>query len=121
MRNRLFTTVAALLLVSGAAMAQDDKGSGSPQQTAAAGATTTNQSSEFGLTNQIDFGIRGTFFGDGSDQAVSVNAEPAENVAADHRSPACSMSFLGDQVLPRSAERSNPIPWKAIEYSPVPA
>jgi MtrB/PioB family decaheme-associated outer membrane protein len=67
MRTRLFTMVAALLLVSGAAMAQDDNGSPAPQQDVAKSAPAP--AGEFGFTNSIDFGIRGTFFGDGSDQA----------------------------------------------------
>jgi len=68
MRTRLLTMVAALLLAPGAAMAQPESGTASPQEPAAS-ATTTPVRSEFGFTNQIDFGVRGTFFGDGSDQA----------------------------------------------------
>jgi MtrB/PioB family decaheme-associated outer membrane protein len=66
MRNRLFTLVAALLLVSGGALAQD-KDPGTPQQDVAKTSAATTP--EFPLTNQIDFGIRGTIFGDGSDKA----------------------------------------------------
>ena len=67
MRTRLSTMVAALLLVPAGAMAQAQDPGGAPQQDVpkAAAAPTA----EFPLTNQIDFGIRGTFFGDGSDKA----------------------------------------------------
>lgn len=66
MRTRLLATVAALLLVPGAAMAQDESGT-SPQ--ADVGKSAPAATTEFGYTNQIDFGIRGTIFGSGSDQA----------------------------------------------------
>jgi len=54
MRNRLLMMVAALLVVSAGAAAQDKEAGVASQQ---------------GFTNQIDFGIRTTFFGDGSDAA----------------------------------------------------
>jgi MtrB/PioB family decaheme-associated outer membrane protein len=66
MRNRLFTMVAALLLVSGGAMAQDKDPSPTPQQDTAA---TKAASPEFGGVNQIEFGYRGTFYTQGSDEA----------------------------------------------------
>src|SRR3982751_3328595 len=67
MRNRLLTRVPALLLVSAGALAQDKDGGGAPQQDVAKAAVAT--SPEFPLTNEIEFGIRGTIFGSGSDQA----------------------------------------------------
>src|SRR4051794_10007446 len=67
MRNRLFVMVAALLLSSGAATAQDKDAGGT--QPDVAKATSAATSPEFPLTNQIEFGLRGTMFGSGSDQA----------------------------------------------------
>src|SRR5690348_16683855 len=67
MRNRLSTMVAALLLTSAGALAQDANPAEAPQQDTPK--ATTAATAEFPLTNQIDFGIRGTFFSDGSDQA----------------------------------------------------
>jgi len=67
MRNRLSTMVAALLLVSAGAMAQDKNTDPAPQQDVPK--ATTAATPEFPPTNQIDFGIRTTFFGDGSDAA----------------------------------------------------
>jgi MtrB/PioB family decaheme-associated outer membrane protein len=67
MRNRLSTMVAALLLMSAGALAQDANPAEAPQQDVPK--ATAAATSEFPLTNQIDFGIRDTFFADGSDQA----------------------------------------------------
>src|SRR5436189_2697946 len=72
MRNRLSTMVAALLLISGGALAQDTQTIGTaaqdvPKTTATAAAA--DAASEFGVTNQIEFGLRGTVFGEGSDKA----------------------------------------------------
>jgi MtrB/PioB family decaheme-associated outer membrane protein len=63
--------VAALLLASGAAAAQqDDKPGSTPvQQEAAAPAPAQAPSGEFGYTNEVNFGYRGTVFGPNSDQA----------------------------------------------------
>src|SRR5215471_12123387 len=70
MRTKLFTMVAALLLVSGAATAQqDDKPGSAPVQEAAAPAPAQAPSGEFGYTNEVNFGYRGTVFGPNSDQA----------------------------------------------------
>src|SRR5262245_61196884 len=70
MRTRLFTMVAALLLPAGAAAAQqDDKPGSTPAQEAAAPAPAQPPSGEFGYTNEVNFGYRGTAFGPNSDQA----------------------------------------------------
>src|SRR4051812_8121102 len=71
MRNRLSTMVAALLLISGGALAQEAQtvaapGQDIPKTTATEG---SDAGAEFGLTNQIEFGLRGTVFGEGSDKA----------------------------------------------------
>ena len=67
MRNRLSTMVAALLLISAGALAQDKNPQGAPQQDVPK--QTTAATSEFPLTNQVDFGVRGTIFAEGSDQS----------------------------------------------------
>ncbi|PYR40633.1 MAG: hypothetical protein DMF93_10515 [Acidobacteria bacterium] len=67
MRNRLSTMVAALLLMSAGALAQDKNPQGAPQQDVPK--QTTAATSEFPLTNQVDFGVRGTIFAEGSDQS----------------------------------------------------
>lgn len=72
MRNRLSTMVAALLLISGGALAQDkpaiDAASQDVPKTTATAAVPA-AAAEFGPTNQIEFGLRGTVFGAGSDKA----------------------------------------------------
>ena len=67
MRNRLSTMVAALLLMSAGSLAQDKNPQGAPQQDVPK--QTTAATSEFPLTNQVDFGVRGTIFAEGSDQS----------------------------------------------------
>jgi len=54
MRARLIVTVAALLLITAGARAQE---------------SAPSSGTEFPLVNQLDFGIRGTLFGDNSDRA----------------------------------------------------
>jgi hypothetical protein len=66
MRNTLLTMVAALLLISAGATAQDKDPGGTTQP---AVAQTTAATGEFGFTNQIDIGVRGTLFGSGADKA----------------------------------------------------
>jgi MtrB/PioB family decaheme-associated outer membrane protein len=58
--------VAALLLIAGGAAAQDNAAPAAQPDVAKATAASTP---EFPLVNQIDFGVRGTVFGSGSDQA----------------------------------------------------
>jgi MtrB/PioB family decaheme-associated outer membrane protein len=66
MRTKLFTMVAALLLIAGGAAAQGNSAPAAQPDVAKATAASTP---EFPLVNQIDFGVRGTAFGSGSDQA----------------------------------------------------
>lgn len=71
MRTRVFAVVAALLLVPAGATAQDKTpaaDSAQPPSVAAAPAATP-AGSDFPVVNQIDFGVRGTVFATGSDQA----------------------------------------------------
>ncbi len=68
MRNRLFVMVAALLLIAAGARAQDKSAAVTAQQDTPKTIITAS-SPEFPLVNQIDFGVRGTVFGDNSDRA----------------------------------------------------
>src|SRR5215831_3833830 len=63
MRTKTLCVVAALLLWAGGARAQDNGVKPEPQQE---GAPTTG---DLRPLNQIDFGVRGTVFGSGSDEA----------------------------------------------------
>src|SRR4051794_23574182 len=70
MRTKCLVMVAALLLVSRGAAAQTadaNTTAGGGQQDVPKATMSSNP--ELPLVNQIDFGIRGTLFGDGSDQA----------------------------------------------------
>jgi MtrB/PioB family decaheme-associated outer membrane protein len=68
MRTKSLSMVAALLLVSAGAAAQDAVGTAnSGQQDVPKAAVATNP--EIPPVNQIDFGLRGTFFSSGSDEA----------------------------------------------------
>jgi MtrB/PioB family decaheme-associated outer membrane protein len=69
MRTRLFTMVAALLLMAGAATAQGENPTPAPQDSTASATPPAAAPGEFGFTNHIDFGYRGTFYGAGSDEA----------------------------------------------------
>ena len=66
MRTRLFVTAAALLLLTASARAQEVSGTEPGQDTPK---TTASGGSDFPLVNQLDFGLRGTFFKDNSDRA----------------------------------------------------
>ena len=66
MRNKSLTMVAALLLTAGGANAQDTTAAVVQPDVVKA---IVPASLETPLVNQIDFGVRGTAFGSGSDQA----------------------------------------------------
>jgi MtrB/PioB family decaheme-associated outer membrane protein len=66
MRTRFFTMVPALLLVAGGAAAQDNS---TPAAQPDVVKTAAPSSPDIPLVNQVDFGVRGTAFGSGSDQA----------------------------------------------------
>jgi MtrB/PioB family decaheme-associated outer membrane protein len=66
MRTRLFVMAAALMMASPAAHAQDAQGASQP--TSPAPLTPAPGSTEFGILNRIDFGLRTTSFGSASDE-----------------------------------------------------
>jgi MtrB/PioB family decaheme-associated outer membrane protein len=67
MHTKFISMVAALLLVSAAAGAQDATRTGTAQPDVVR--TAAPRTPDIPLANQIDFGVRGTLFGSGSDQA----------------------------------------------------
>src|SRR5712671_4631677 len=67
MRTRLFSVFAALLLASTGAWADDETSKPAAQQDVVK--TAAPASAEFGTLNQVDFGLRGTSFGDNADKA----------------------------------------------------
>jgi hypothetical protein len=67
MRTKSLSMVAALLLVSAGAAAQEQAAAGG--QTDAAKTTASAGGGDLRFVNQIDFGIRGTAYGSGSDDA----------------------------------------------------
>jgi MtrB/PioB family decaheme-associated outer membrane protein len=67
MRTKLFSVCAALLLASAAAWADDE--TAKPEAQADVVKTAAPALGDFGTVNQIDFGLRGTFFGDQADKA----------------------------------------------------
>jgi hypothetical protein len=75
MRNRLLRMIAALVLTSAGARAQNASESTPPPDTQKASAPASTPASasasvpEGDLANQVDVGVRGTVFGDNSDQA----------------------------------------------------
>src|SRR4051812_44022259 len=66
MRTHTLTMAAALFLVAGSAAAQQSSTSTTQPDVAK---TAPSTSAEFPLTNQLDFGIRGTSYGSDSDPA----------------------------------------------------
>jgi MtrB/PioB family decaheme-associated outer membrane protein len=68
MRTKFFSAVAALLLCSTGAAAQGQATTSDDQRDVAKVAAAPSNA-EVGLVNQIDFGVRGTVFGENSDQA----------------------------------------------------
>ena len=69
MRNKLSIMVAALLLLSGEARAQDQLTGADAAPQRDTPKATIAATSEFPLTNEIEFGLRGTAFKEGSDEA----------------------------------------------------
>ena len=69
MRTRLFVMGAALLLVSAGARAQSSLSSDNDPQKDTPKTPVAASLPEFGNVNRIDIGLRGTTYGDGSDQA----------------------------------------------------
>jgi len=67
MRTKCFSVFAALLLASTGAWAADETVKPAAQNDVVK--TATPPATEFGTVNQIDFGLRGTFFGDNADKA----------------------------------------------------
>jgi MtrB/PioB family decaheme-associated outer membrane protein len=67
MRTRLSSMVAALLLITAGASAQDAMTTGTTQKDVVKETATTT--GDIPLVNQLDFGVRGTLFGSGSDEA----------------------------------------------------
>jgi MtrB/PioB family decaheme-associated outer membrane protein len=68
MRTKYFSVFAALLLTAAGAWAADDE-QGTPVVKGDVAKTEAPATGEFRLPNQIDFGLRGTFFGDNADKA----------------------------------------------------
>ncbi len=68
MRTTLLGMVAALLLISAGAAAQENSTT-TPAVNQADVAKTAAAAGDLPLVNQVDFGIRGTFYGSGSDEA----------------------------------------------------
>src|SRR5258708_24766235 len=68
MRTRCFSVFAALLMASTGAWAADDETQVPAAQNDVV-KTVAPASGEFGAMNQIDFGVRGTFFGENADKA----------------------------------------------------
>ena len=68
MRTTWFTLAAALLLASSAATAQQNENT-APPDTAVSSAAQSAAGADIPFLNQVDFGIRGTIYGAGSDEA----------------------------------------------------
>ena len=68
MRTRYFSVIAALLVIPAGAWAAEDEQS-TPAVQGDVAKTEAAATGEFRTPNQIDFGLRGTFFGDNADKA----------------------------------------------------
>src|SRR5215831_10183374 len=70
MRTTWLSMAAALLLTASGAMAQQNENASSASDTATqANIAPAAQGGDIPFLNQVDFGVRGTFYGDGSDEA----------------------------------------------------
>jgi len=69
MRTRHFVMAAALLLIAAGVRAQEPSGADPNEQKDVPKTTVSTGIPDIPLVNQIDFGLRGTTFGSGSDQA----------------------------------------------------